>query len=348
VGGMTVRLLRTLIVFVVGLFLLVPSVAVAAVERLEMAAPGGRFAVGVVTRHLVDAGRADPWVPERRRELMVSVWYPALPSRRPIAPYVSAEESALILEHAGATGVPADVLSTVVTHARVGAPRLPGLRPLVVLSPGFTLARSSLTGLAEELASRGYVVAAVDHTYEAAAITFPDGRITGCLICRGADGKAVSASRAKDVSFVLDELRGLYDPRRVAMVGHSLGGSAAASTMLSDPRVRVGVNLDGTFHPAIPGLDRPFLMVGNEKHGVPGDDVSWGDSWAHLTGRRGWVSVTGTKHFSFTDFAPLGDRVGLPQQTLAGDRCLEITRSLVVDWIGRRLVRAYPEVIVRG
>jgi predicted dienelactone hydrolase len=33
-------------------------------------------------------------------------------------------------------------------------------RPLIVLSPGFTNSRSALTGLAEDLASHGYVVAA--------------------------------------------------------------------------------------------------------------------------------------------------------------------------------------------
>jgi predicted dienelactone hydrolase len=34
--------------------------------------------------------------------------------------------------------------------------------PLVVLSPGFTSSRSTLTALAEDLASHGYVVAGID------------------------------------------------------------------------------------------------------------------------------------------------------------------------------------------
>ncbi len=48
-------------------------------------------------------------------------------------------------------------------------PRRPGVSaalPLIVLSPGFTMPRSTLTALAEDLASHGYVVAGVDHTYE--------------------------------------------------------------------------------------------------------------------------------------------------------------------------------------
>jgi hypothetical protein len=53
--------------------------------------------------------------------------------------------------------------------------------PLVVLSPGFTNSRSALTALAEDLASHGYVVAGIDHTYESFATAFPDGRVTTCL-----------------------------------------------------------------------------------------------------------------------------------------------------------------------
>src|ERR1700728_3584148 len=92
-------------------------------------------------------------------------------------------ESELQLTSRGITGIPPDTLSRVETNA-VGdaapAGRQHGL-PLVVLSPGFTNSRSTLTALAEELASHGYVVAGIDHTYESRATAFPDGRVTTCL-----------------------------------------------------------------------------------------------------------------------------------------------------------------------
>src|SRR5690606_18064979 len=53
--------------------------------------------------------------------------------------------------------------------------------PLVVLSPGFTQPVSTLTSLAEDLASRGYVVAGIDHPYESHATPLADGRIAECL-----------------------------------------------------------------------------------------------------------------------------------------------------------------------
>jgi predicted dienelactone hydrolase len=70
------------------------------------------------------------------------------------------------------------MLSTVRTNAADGAePGGASARcPLVVLSPGFTSPRSTLTALAEDLASHGYVVAGIDHTYESYATAFPDGR----------------------------------------------------------------------------------------------------------------------------------------------------------------------------
>ncbi|MBM2620443.1 alpha/beta hydrolase [Actinoplanes sp. LDG1-06] len=334
------------------------SLLVAPAATLELPAPTGPYAVGMVNRHLVDRSRADPWVPERRRELMVSIWYPAVRGDGPASQYVTPAESALILERQNVTGVPPAILSTTVTHSRPGAVPLPqqNRRPLVVLSPGFTLPRSSLTGLAEDLASRGYVVAGIDHTYESAAVTFPDGRIAECLMCGRADGPKITSSRVRDVRFVLDALRGGYDPKRIAVVGHSLGGSAASAAMVADRRIDVGVNLDGTIQIPLParGLDRPFVLIGNEEHGVPGDDTTWTGAWPRLTGWKRWLSVTGTTHLSFTDFAPLGDQAGLPIQPLDGARSMQITRTYVAATLDKHLRAApgplprCPEVVFRN
>ena len=79
--------------------------------------------------------------------------------------------------------MPPDALSTVRTNAVSDAPPAGRSRslPFVVLSPGFIHPRSVLTALAEDLASHGYVVAGIDHTYESFATAFPDGRVTTCL-----------------------------------------------------------------------------------------------------------------------------------------------------------------------
>src|SRR6516165_11384837 len=114
--------------------------------------PTGPYPAGAASVWLTDTSRPDPWVAGvTARELMVSVWYPAVPSDGRRARYMTPAESELQLTSRGITGVPPDMLSTVRTNAADGAEPA-GLQhglPLVVLSPGFTNPRSTLTAMAE-------------------------------------------------------------------------------------------------------------------------------------------------------------------------------------------------------
>lgn len=59
-------------------------------------------------------------------------------------------------------------------------------------------------------------------------------------------------------------LKGLFDPKRIGAFGHSIGGQNAAAAMTLDPRIRAGMNMDGTttFQPAIDnGVQGPFAFV---------------------------------------------------------------------------------------
>jgi predicted dienelactone hydrolase len=270
-------------------------------------------------------------------------------------------ESELQLTSRGITGVPQDALSTVRTNAISDATPAGGQRslPLVVLSPGFTNSRSALTALAEDLASHGYVVAGIDHTYESFATAFPDGRVTTAL-AREAPRRGpgfwekVVAGRAADVSFVLDELTGAYrawpgagliDPSRIAMAGHSAGGAAAIAAMLADSRIRAGIDMDGATHAPIPdsGLSRPFLFLGKQSNYTPGGEgavTTWEHDWKLMTGWKRWLVVAGTEHASFTDLALLADQIGIDIGAgIPGARSLDIARAYV---------RAFFDLHLRG
>ncbi len=261
--------------------------------------PTGAKPVGVTTLHLKDTSRTDPWVPSvKARELMISLWYPATAPGRRRARYMTPKESELLLKDGEITGVPYDVLSKTRTNAFQDAEpagRKRGL-PLVVLSPGFTKPRSELTALAEELASKGYVVAGIDHTYENVAMTFPGGRVTTCAACEIDHDPAfwtkLSAGRAADVSFVLDQLTArrpktkaatLIDPSRIAMAGQSVGGASTITAMVKDTRIRAGVNTDGTTDGSIPagGLSRPFMFLGKPATYTPGSGRPEAATWEH-------------------------------------------------------------------
>ncbi|MER7501947.1 dienelactone hydrolase family protein [Nonomuraea pusilla] len=315
-------------------------------DRLELPRPTGPAPVGRDILPLVDQSREDPWVPESgARRLMVSMYYPARAETGDPAPYMTTEEAASLLRRkAPGAAIPPEAVSGVRTYARTGAPPERGRHPLVVLSPGLGLPRASLTFLAEDLASRGYVVALVDHAYESSGTALPDGRIITCApLCdqpKPPEGgqAAITRNRTKDLSFVLDELTGRHPAwkharmiasRRIGVAGHSMGGDAAAATMAVDRRVRAAADLDGTFHPAV-RLDRPFLLMGSEADHVPGKDDTWDESWPRMTGWKRWLTVARTNHASFTDLSVLRRVAGAPDSGgLPPRRSLEITRTYV-------------------
>ncbi|HEX3784950.1 MAG TPA: alpha/beta hydrolase [Pseudonocardiaceae bacterium] len=338
-----------------------PRVPSAMPDTPYLPEPTGRHAVGTTSRYLKDSSRPDPWVAGvDARELMVSLWYPAVSADGDRAPYLTARESELLLADSGITSVPGAVLSTTRTNAVADARPVGRERtlPLVVLSPGFTKPRATLTALAEDLASNGCVVVAIDHTYENSATTFPDGRVTTCRAretrARGAGfWEKVVAGRAADVSFVLDELTGahptwpyaaLIDPARIAMVGHSIGGASSIAALLADPRIRAGINIDGSTHAPIPagGLARPLLLLGKRSAHSPGigkaTEATWERDWTLLTGWRRWLVVTGALHVSFTDLGLLAGQLGIgPRAELPAARAMDITRDHVRAFVDLHL-----------
>ncbi|MFI6104242.1 hypothetical protein [Streptomyces sp. NPDC051310] len=71
-----------------------------AAAGVVLPSPGGLAPVGRSTLHLVDRARQDLWVPERPRELMVDMYYPARDAGRTFAPYADPREARLLLEAA--------------------------------------------------------------------------------------------------------------------------------------------------------------------------------------------------------------------------------------------------------
>ncbi|MFC3986579.1 alpha/beta hydrolase family protein [Streptosporangium jomthongense] len=334
------------------------SPAAAAAPRLELPRPTGPDPVGRDLLYLVDEGRKDPWVPESGpRRLMLSMYYPARSTTGAAAEYMTTEEAASFLRRkAPGTKLPAEFISGIRTYAHTGTPPKKGRYPLVLVSPGLSLPRASLTALAEDLASRGYVVATIDHAYESSGTVFPGiGLLTCEPLCDQPKpppgGKAtITRNRAKDVSFVLDRLTGhhpawkranLINSKRIGMVGHSLGGDAASASMLADTLIKAGVNLDGTISATLPSTgvgNRPFLLMGSQSDHVPGKDETWDSTWKALHGWKRWLTVAHTEHNSFTDLAIPKSKLGQSApDTIAAERGIAITRTYVAAFFDLHL-----------
>ena len=336
-----------------------PAVSAAPTRAFQGAlpAPTGHYAAGEDVIHLTDQSRPDPWVPSSGpRQLTVSMFYPAVAGTGTEAPYMTLAEAAGYIEHRAPanSGLTPQGVAGVTTHAFDGAQPRNGKYPLVILSPGFENPRMTLTGLATELASRGYVVALVGHTYEDSGETLANGQTPSCPICDGGPmapaPDTIAASRALDVSFVLDQLTHgntawplahLIDKNKIGMAGHSIGGAAAVTTMLTDPRVQAGVNLDGGFFPVpvVGQIRRPFLMLGKDSdHTVSGDDYSWPQTWAALYGYKKWLAVAGANHASFTDVPILAAEAGIPMPPgIDAVRGMVITREYVTAFFDQTL-----------
>lgn len=150
----------------------------------ELAPPEGSFGVGTTTLHLVDSSRMETITeaPNDRRELIVQMWYPAQVSAETAAepaPYIAPEVGAAYANKYGLPAFATSHLDRVETHAYRDAPLADAQRayPVLLFSHGYNVPPALYTSFLIDMASRGYVVASVNHTYESTAAAFPDGRV---------------------------------------------------------------------------------------------------------------------------------------------------------------------------
>lgn len=326
-------------------------------DRLTLPAPTGPYRVGTVPLHLVDRSQPDPLAgPGRYRELMISVWYPARDVRRyPLAPWMTAASMRMLLHSAG---FDPDAVRAPLTAGHECAPVLhPGGRlPVVVYSHGAGSHRSDTTIVVQELASHGYVVVTVDHTYDGFS-EFPDGRVT----VQEDNYDATPWTYSHDLRFVLDQIADLaagrnpdvgharlpaglgsaLDLNRIGMFGWSKGGTATALTMGTDRRVRAGLSLDGPMvsqpRPTT-DLYRPFMLMTAEHTRTTEPAVA--EFFAHLRGWRLNIHAAGAIHSSYGDnqwlVPQLARVIGMSDEELAGwIGTLDPTRAV-------RIGQAYP------
>jgi dienelactone hydrolase len=309
---------------------IVAAAAIATPTTLYLPTPHGPFPVGTKIVHMVDRDRVDPLVPGREpRELMVQLWYPAVPIGR-TAPYMPPLE-AQALEHDHS--LPTGSISTAMTDSRVDAPALPGRRPVILFYPGLCGDRTDTTFIDQELASAGFVVVAMASTHESAEVEFPGHRLVTSApnICQAGEDpfspanqkilQRLQALHVADVRFVLRELGRMRDGpgmdlNRVGMFGHSTGGSTTAEAMHEIGRIKAGIDLDGLILGPVEktGLHKPFLMFGSDYHNVSMPDPSWQEFLPKLSGWHQWLRLKQAGHYRFTDLAGSSRRWDLKQK----------------------------------
>ncbi|GGW58594.1 carboxylic ester hydrolase [Streptomyces lucensis JCM 4490] len=297
--------------------------------------PSGRFAVGTRVVQWTDQRRPESFTtdPHDRRTVVVQLWYPAQksPQGAQRAQYLGRTEpeartvSAALARQVGLPGFLVGGVTRAHSRSVFNAPVAGGggRFPVVLFSPGSGGVRTQNTAWAEELASHGYVVAALDHPYDSAAVVLANGRTIHSQIAstghRDKDEELAvgwTAVRAADLGFVLTQLdrmdrgeitgplTGRLDTGRVAVTGHSIGGAAALQAARQDRRFDAVIDLDGYPHgPTSPSLHQPTLALTQAI--TPSTDprylprLSKALKLSTATGYR--LTIPGAAHLTFMD-----------------------------------------------
>ncbi|WP_336765291.1 alpha/beta hydrolase family protein [Paenibacillus sp. USHLN196] len=261
----------------------------------DLPAPTGKLKVGTQVFHFVDPNREETFgkTTTGKRELMVQVWYPTEAGTGEYAPFIPDTRILSYMgENFGLPGFTFQHLKYVSSHSYSGGEvsSEQASYPLILANPGNVSSKFLHTSQAENLASHGYIVAVIDHTYNTFATMFPDGRITTSttdnLFSPDHDyqtGREVRDKLGKvlteDVAFALDQfdliqsgqipshLKGRIDLGHVGVFGHSIGGATAYDASY-DPRITVGIDLDGGLYRLREreGLRKPFLFINSESY----------------------------------------------------------------------------------
>ncbi|GJC94265.1 PAF acetylhydrolase [Colletotrichum higginsianum] len=329
-----------------------------AAQAVLVSPPTGPYAVSMSVQALTDNARLDPYAPEdnpHSRQVMISTFLPVDEAKTPCfgrkrVPYMTPLVAQAYDVLGTAVGLPNGTFSALEmdfcqTRSR-SCQRNRARFPLVLFSPGWGNPRLLYGAMAREVASHGFAVVTIDHPYDPSFVEFPNGTVYQAVELDTDDTaelEVLTQVRAEDTSFVLTHLQenpvAGVDLDRTIMFGHSLGGATAAAAMLTDPRIRGGLNFDGKLlNPVLQaGLDRPFALVGRPGH--VDEDSTWDEFYAGLRGPSALLSVAGTTHASFTDFPTLISSLNL---TLP-----EAAKSLLEGELGTLEYRRVGSVVAK-
>lgn len=331
--------------------------------------PSGNLQVGTTTFELTDESRKEFYSGEdEARSFMVKAWYPANPlPENKSAKWMSRSDiyGPAISSFLNMPSFFLDHLALAKTPAYQDAPIADTSEPypIILFSHGWNGFNAQNSGQMIELASHGYFVVSINHTYGAVVTVFPDGKLAynnpNALPDGAPDDEYEIAARklvnqwAGDLAFTLDNLdmwnsdaKNSYysklDFNRIGVYGHSTGGGAAIQFCGTDPRCKSVLGMDPFMRPVSAevienGLSQPAFFMFSQSWA---DDVDSKNNKLFdqfnpdVPNEKGVIVISGTKHYDFSDLpllSPIAPQLGL-KGPLKGTRVVEIVNAYLLNF----------------
>ena len=237
--------------------------------------PSGNYEVG--TRSVMLTNNKNK---KNEKDMMIQLYYPSVDNKGKFTDY-SLDIDALRHELARTQGMPDMItghMNQIKTHSYLdGKVASDETFPLLIFSHGMTLYNRQNTFQLEELASYGYVVAAVNYTKDSALtlfenqayVPYEDKDLTLDYLDKHnlewqADARFVLDSLLDKKNKKYDDVMKQVDTDKIGALGHSYGGATSTYSLINDDRIKAAINMDGGFYgPAIKEGDitKPFLLM---------------------------------------------------------------------------------------
>ncbi len=234
----------------------------------------GAWAVGTQSVTLIDPDRLDVLKPDgvggyhrHARTLPIEIWYPAVRAPKGSQRITYSMPAPFL---GGRKSNPAQRLSFAGQATR-GAKPVAGHFPLVVLSHGYNNRAVGFSELAENLASKGYVVIAIEHgDLDPAIAGSRRASFSQVLVDRSADQRFVIAEVRRRAASAHHGVFAIIAADEIALAGYSMGGYGAIASagagydpksplMAALPKALMAGSMEGEHQP-VPGLKALILF----------------------------------------------------------------------------------------
>lgn len=335
--------------------------------------PSGDYLVGTESYIIKDDSRNELYTEDLNdiRKIKIQAWYPT----DTIEGYNQAtwlEDGTLVSRGLSKDiGLPFFVLdhtTNILSNSYHKAPLSDRLDtyPVVIMSHGWRGFRNLHTDFAEELASIGYFVIGIDHTYGSVATVFdsndvayvnedalPDRQTTPDFL---EYANQLVYTYAADITTTINYLEELnsnminsrfsnrLDLTKIGLLGHSTGGGADVAVALDDERIDAIIGLDAWVEPIKEtkidvGLMIPSLFIRSETWETGYNNITLNALIDNSTYPTLLYQIDGTTHYDFTMvymYSPLTKYIGFSGTIDSGYLNL-ILKSMITSFFDRTL-----------